>query len=347
MDETKPEPHRRRKRYAGTHPRSFRDKYKELNPDRYVADLAKVIARGDTPAGTHRPICVKEIMEVLSPVPGVIAVDATLGYGGHARKILDAIAPGGRLFGLDQDPLELPKTESRLRSEGFGEKVFITRALNFSDLPRLLAEEGLPGVDIILADLGISSMQIDDPSRGFTYKRNGPLDMRMNPGKGTSAAEFLKRTSTEKLRTVLEKNADEPAAAAISEAIARHKGTITTTRALSDAIRSAFPDRANNDPETIKALQRTFQALRIEVNGEFAALDSLLASLPDCLNPSGRVAILTFHSGEDGRVEKSFLQGLQMGLYSSISMDAIRPGREERYSNPRSTSARLRWAVRA
>lgn len=347
LDGMKAEPHKRRKRYAGTHPRSFRDKYKEHNPDRYAADVARVLARGDTPAGMHRPICVQEVLKALAPVPGAIAIDATLGYGGHSRAILTAISPGGKLFGLDQDPLELPKTESRLRAEGFGEDVFAARLLNFSRLPGLLETEGLAGVDMILADLGMSSMQIDDPSRGFTYKRNGPLDMRMNAGHGLSAADFLKQCPTQKLQMVLEKNSDEPDSISISSAIGRRRGTITTTRALADAVRSAFPGRDKNDPEIIKALRRTFQALRMEVNSEMSVLDSLLECLPGCLNPRGRVAILTFHSGEDLRVDAAFRKGLDDGFYSSISIEAIRPGREERHDNPRSSSARLRWAIRA
>jgi 16S rRNA (cytosine1402-N4)-methyltransferase len=340
-------PHRRRKRYPGTHPRSFRDKYKELDPARYGEDVAKVIARGGTPAGSHRSICVLETLAALSPLPGEVAIDATLGFGGHARAILAAILPGGRLYALDRDPVELGKTEARLRSEGFGEDVLQCRALNFASIPSFLAAEGIAGVDLVMADLGLSSMQIDNPGRGFTFKRDGPLDMRMNPSEGLSAAELLKRLSARKLGEILEANSDEPDSVAISLAINRHKGTIMSTKALAEAVREAFPGRAKNDPESLKAIRRTFQAIRIEVNGEFSALDALLACLPSCLKPHGRVAILSFHSGEDNRVARAFGIGLDEGVYSAISPEAIHPGREERYANPRSTSAKLRWALRA
>src|SRR5579862_4131388 len=170
-------PHRRRPRYSGKNPRRFEEKYKEHDPQRYAETVAKVLASGKTPAGTHRPIMVAEILEALTPKPGELAVDCTLGYGGHAREILARIQPGGRLLGLDADPIELPKTEARLRAAGFGPESFLAVRSNFAGLPQALAAANLAGADCILADLGVSSMQLDDPSRGFSLKLEGPLDM--------------------------------------------------------------------------------------------------------------------------------------------------------------------------
>lgn len=338
----------RRPRYRGTHPRAFHEKYKELNPERYADEVEKVMARGDTPAGSHRPIMVAEILQVLRPQPGDIAVDGTLGFGGHARALLQAVLPGGRVFGLDVDPLELPKTEARLRTEGFSAADFQARRTNFAALPRLLAEEGLPGIDLFLADLGVSSMQMDNPVRGFTFKREGPLDLRMNPGKGVPAAELLATIDEAKLTRLLRENADEPYADEIAHALCSRRG-ITTTTALANAVRavvSTLP--ADIDAEVIDdPIRRTFQALRIAVNQEFSALDTLLHVLPYCLNPGGRAAILTFHSGEDRRVKHAFAEGLQCGHYAAIAPTPLRATPEERHTNPRASSAKLRWAVRA
>lgn len=340
--------HKRRPRYRGRNPRAFHERYKELNPERYAEDVARVLARGDTPAGSHRPIMVDEVVQALRPQPGEIAVDGTLGYGGHARALLRALLPGGRLYGLDVDPLELPKTEARLRAEGYDEGAFQARRLNFAALPQLLAGEGLSGVDLFLADLGVSSMQIDDPSRGFTFKREGPLDLRMNPEKGAPAAALLQAISEEALAVLLRENADEPFAEVIAREISARRGAITTTTALAEAVRAALRavprqarEEAGDDP-----IRRVFQALRIAVNGEFSALDSLLGQLPYCLNPGGRAAILTFHSGEDRRVKRAFQHGLERGDYAAIAPEVVRATPEERRANPRATSAKLRWAVR-
>jgi len=186
---------KRRPRYSGRNPRKFYEKYKELNPERYGGDVEKILASGKTPAGMHRSIMVDEILTVLAPQPGEIAVDGTLGYGGHARAILERLQPGGRLIGLDVDPLELPRTEERLRAAGFGPDAFTAHRSNFAGLPQVLAKEGLAGADMILADLGVSSMQLDNPARGFTYKESGPLDMRMNPSRGEPASKFLEHVS--------------------------------------------------------------------------------------------------------------------------------------------------------
>jgi 16S rRNA (cytosine1402-N4)-methyltransferase len=382
-------PHHRRVRYSGKNPRRFEEKYKERDPQRYADTVAKVLASGKTPAGTHRPIMVAEILAALAPKPGELAVDCTLGYGGHAQEILARLQPGGRLLGLDADPVELPKTEARLRAAGFGPEVFTVIRSNFAGLPQALAsfhslaspkggegqgeeanasqikipspqpsprlggereknpiaasEQILMGADCILADLGVSSMQIDNPARGFSVKTDGPLDMRMNPRRGFPASALLEKTSPETLAKLLQENADEPRAGELADALAgKH---FATTRTLAAAIRAA-PLRLSKD-ELDLTVRRVFQTLRIAVNDEFSALDMLLRHLPACLNPGGRVAILTFHSGEDRRVKKSFAAGLFDGLYADIAHEVIRPTLEERHDNPRSSPAKLRWARKA
>ena len=345
LHEPEAEPRKRRVRYRGTHPRSFREKYKELDPERYREDKEKVIARGQTPAGTHRPIAVQPILKHLALKPGDMGVDATLGYGGHSEEILKRIAPGGRLFALDVDPLELPRTEARLRALGFGEDVFAPRRMNFAGLAAVRAEAGR-GFDFLLADLGVSSMQIDNPERGFTFKAQGPLDLRLNPTHGQSAAAFLKSCTRSDLALMLYDHSDEPHAEDIAEALTARKGRIATTMDLAEAVRAALHGLPKDvrDEETKTSTQRTFQALRIAVNDEFGALDRLLATLPDCLAPGARVAILTFHSGEDRRVKKSFQALSRSGVYAEVAPEPIRPSPEERRSNPRSACAKLRWA---
>jgi len=339
---TPPEPHRRRPRYAGKYPRRFEQKYKELAPEKYPETVAKVIASGKTPAGAHLPIMVDEILEALAPAPGNVFVDCTLGYGGHAGAILPRLQPGGRLIGLDVDPLEQPRTEQRLRARGFDEATFAVRRSNFAGLPRVIAAEGLAGVDGILADLGLSSMQIDAPARGFSFKVPGPLDMRMNPGKGLPASALLARMSPGALAECLTENADEPRATQLAERLAG--GNFALTTELAAAIRQTLP--AISEDERERTVRRVFQALRIAVNEEFTALDTLLRHLPECLNPGGRVAILTFHSGEDRRVKKAFQAALRDGRFSRISENVERPSAEECRANPRATSAKLRWAIR-
>lgn len=342
-----PKPHRRH-RYAGKHPRRFEEKYKERDPQRYAADVRKVIASGKTPAGTHRPIMVAEILEILAPKPGEVAVDCTLGYGGHAQEILPRLQPGGKLLGLDADPVELPKAEARLRALGFGPEIFIAHRSNFAGLPQVLAavaavsdrRDAATGADIVLVDLGASSMQIDDPARGFSVKQEGPLDMRMNPQRSQPASVFLQKISANALALLLVENADEPHAATIAPALAGK--AFSTTTSLATAIRATLPGLKKDDADL--SVRRVFQALRIAVNDEFSALETFLRNLPACLKPGGRVAILTFHSGEDRRVKKSFEAGWRDGSYSEIAPEVIRPTATERGSNPRSASAKLRWA---
>jgi len=356
-----PAPHKRRVRYAGKNPRRFEDKYKERDPQRHADTVAKVIAAGKTPAGTHRPIMVAEILQVLAPQPGELAVDCTLGYGGHAQEILARIQPGGRLLGLDADPIELPKTEARLRALGFDEKVFTAHRSSFAGLPQVLAsvaavfdrqnddentqrsQTAATGADLILADLGVSSMQIDDPARGFSVKFSGPLDMRMNPQRGQPVSALLEKIKPDSLAALLAQNADEPKAVQLGAALAGK--SFATTHELADAIRAALPHVAKEDCHL--NIRRVFQALRIAVNDEFSALETFLRHLPACLKPNGRVAILTFHSGEDRRVKKAFETGLWGKVYSAIAEEVIRATPEEQRSNPRSAPAKLRWARRA
>jgi len=337
------EPHRRRPRYAGKYPRRYQEKYKELDPEKYPETREKVLASGKTPAGTHVPVMVGEVLEALDPKAGDTVVDCTLGYGGHAAEILRRVLPGGRLLGLDADPLELPKTEARLRALGFGSDALLTRRSNFAGLPAALQAAGLAGADGILADLGVSSMQLDRPERGFSTKIPGPLDMRMNPGRGISAAQLLKKTPSAALAEILRENADEPGADAIAAAVAGREFLLTTD--LASAIRASLGALPAEDVE--RSVRRVFQALRIAVNEEFGALDALLRALPGCLRPGGRAVILTFHSGEDRRVKKAFQSACRTGVYSEVSRDVVRPGAAESRSNPRATSAKLRWAIRA
>jgi 16S rRNA (cytosine1402-N4)-methyltransferase len=335
-------PHRRRPRYAGRHPRRFDEKYKEHDPERYPDTVSKVLASGKTPAGSHVPIMVAEVLDALEPHPGHIVVDCTIGYGGHARALVERIQPGGRLLGLDVDPLELPKTEARMRGFGFGPDVFTVRRSNFAGLPAALAAEGLAGADCILADLGVSSMQLDTPDRGFSFKAAGPLDMRMNPNRGQPASAWLRKIQPAELASLLAEYADEPHAAALADALAGQ--SIDRTSDLTELIRATLIHADQDERE--QSVRRVFQALRIAVNEEFTALDTLLRHLPSCLNPGGRAAILTFHSGEDRRVKKMFQAGLRGGQYAAVADEPIRPTAEERRANPRAGAAKLRWARR-
>ncbi len=340
-----PTPHKRRVRYSGKNPRRFEDKYKEHNPERYGDTVAKVIASGKTPAGQHIPIMVREIMTALALQPGERVVDCTLGYGGHARELVQAVQPGGTLLGLDQDPVEIVKTEARLRTLGLPEAAVLVRRMNFAGIARALAEvDWSDGVDAILADLGVSSMQIDNPTRGFSFKHEGPLDMRMNPQRGLPASEVLARLTVPQLEALLIENADEPKAALLAAALAEQH--FASTRDLAAAVRQALP-RSMSEEDREATVRRVFQAVRIEVNDEFGVLDAWLRALPRCLRAGGRVAVLTFHSGEDRRVKKAFQAGERDGTYARISHDVIRAGSDEVRMNSRASSAKLRWAVKA
>lgn len=340
----------RRVRYKGTHPKTFKEKYKEHQPELYADDIEKIMQKGNTPAGMHRSICVNEILEFLQIQPGQKGMDATLGYGGHSLEMLKRVVPGGHLYATDVDPFELPKTKERLEAHGFGEDVLTIKKMNFSGIDQVVVESG--PLDFVLADLGVSSMQIDNPDRGFSLKVDGPLDLRLNPRSGKSAAALLKTISQEKLERLFVENSDEPHAIAIAKAILARtaKGEeIKTTNQLKEIIKetllSISPSATADDVK--KTCQRCFQALRIEVNNEFGVLEKFLEKLPEALAPGGRVAILTFHSGEDRRVKKSFQELFRLNIYSEVAPDPIRPSAEEIFSNPRARSAKLRWAIKA
>lgn len=342
--------HKRRTRYKGTHPRSFKEKYKELQPDKYADTVAKVIRKGSTPAGMHISICVNEILEFLQITPGQTGLDATLGYGGHTLEMLKCLDSKGHLYALDIDPIELPRTQKRLESLGYGSEILTIKQLNFSNIDQVAAESG--PLNFVLADLGVSSMQIDNPERGFSYKSEGPLDLRLNPKKGISAAERLKNISEDELHGMLVENADEPHAEAIACAIISEikKGVdISTTTQLQHIIKEALkfiPENKRND-EIKKSCQRSFQALRIDVNSEFEVLYEFLEKLPDVLAEGGRVAILSFHSGEDRLVKKSFKRLFREGVYREIAPEIIRPSAEECNINSRARSTKMRWAIKA
>lgn len=349
MDDAESKPPRRI-RYKGTHPKAFKEKYKELQPDQYAEDIEKVIQQGRTPAGMHRSICVAEIMDFLKIVPGQTGLDATLGYGGHSLEMLKNVAPGGRLYAIDVDPFELARTKERLENMGYGPDVLVIRKMNFSGIDQIISESG--PLNFVLADLGVSSMQIDNPERGFSLKYDGPLDLRLNPKSGKTAAALLKNISQQQLKMLLIENADEPYAETIAQTIisSREKGMdISTTIQLKEIITEALEFIPQNDRmENIKkSCQRCFQALRIAVNNEFEVLEKFLEKLPNALDHGGRVAILSFHSGEDRRVKKSFQSLFRAGFYSEIATDPIRPTAEEINSNSRARSAKLRWAIKA
>ena len=340
MSDTDDRP-KRRPRYSGRNPRSFGEKYKELAPAKHPATVAKVLASGRTPAGSHVPVLVEECLAALDLRAGDSGVDATLGYGGHAARILEKIRPCGRLLGLDVDPVEHPKTAARLRALGFDDSEFEAVRSNYAGLGKVLGARGLDGVDFILADLGCSSMQFDDPARGFSFKAAGPLDMRMNPGRGLSAADWLARIPADKLAQALHEHADEPLAEDLAAALAGRK--FSDTLALAAAVRRAVIGLEADAVEL--TVRRVFQAVRIAVNEEFTALDAFLRVVPECLKPGGRAVILTFHSGEDRRVKKAFQAGLRGGVFARISEEVITAGPNERRLNPRSGSAKLRWAI--
>lgn len=341
--------HERRVRYKGTHPKTYKDKYKELQPELYSDTIEKVIQKGSTPAGMHRSICVDEILEFLQITPGQTGLDATLGYGGHTLEMLKCLDSKGHLYATDVDSIELPRTQERLEKLGYGPEILTIKQMNFSNIDLIVLESG--PLDFVLADLGVSSMQIDNPKRGFSFKSEGPLDLRLNPRKGKSAAERLRTVSQEELEGMFLENADEPHAAVISRAIIteiRKGKNISTTTQLQEIIKDALkfiPEKERNE-QVKKSCQRCFQALRIDVNNEFEVLYEFLEKLPDSLAKGGRVAILSFHSGEDRLVKKSFQHFLREGVYSEVAPGPIRPSAEECNTNSRARSAKLRWAVK-
>ena len=348
MDENR-QSHKRRVRYKGTHPKSYQEKYKELNPEKYPETIERVIQKGGTPVGTHIPICVKEILEFLQIKPGQTGLDATLGYGGHSREMMKCLQAQGHLYALDVDAAEMEKTSKRLEQAGFGAEIFTALNVNFADIDQVTETTGK--FDFVLADLGVS-MQIDNPERGFTYKKEGPLDLRLNQAKGISAAERLKHITKAELVGMLTVNADEPYAEEIAAAVAarnRKEQSILTTYDLRNLIEQtlSFVPADKRRDAVNKSCQRTFQALRIDVNQEFEVLYEFLQKLPGILNPGGRAAILTFHSGEDRIVKKLFKEGQKVGDYSAVAADVIRPSAEECHRNSRARSTKMRWAIKA
>jgi 16S rRNA (cytosine1402-N4)-methyltransferase len=342
--------HKRRVRYSGTHPKKYSEKYKELQPEKYADTISRVIQKGSTPAGMHISICVREILDFLQIQPGQVGLDATLGYGGHTREMLNCLKGEGHIYALDVDPIESAKTKERLERLGYGEDILTVQLLNFANIDQVAAKAGK--FDFVLADLGVSSMQIDNPERGFSYKNDGPLDLRLNPEKGVSAAERLREISQDELRGMLIENSDEPYAEEISRAISnrlKRGEKIETTTDLKNVIEETlvFIPASERKEAVKKSCQRTFQALRIDVNSEFEVLYEFLEKLPDVLTPGGRVAILTFHSGEDRLVKKSFKRLKKAGVYQDISEEVIRPSAEECARNSRARSTKMRWAIRA
>ena len=342
--------HKRRVHYSGTHPKRFEEKYKEHDPEKYADTIEKVISKGSTPAGMHISICVNEILDFFQIQPGQQGLDATLGYGGHTMRMLEQLHGEGHMYALDVDPIEIVKTKQRLADAGYGEDILTIKQTNFRNIDQVAEEAGT--FDFILADLGVSSMQIDNPDRGFTYKFDGPLDLRLDPEKGESAAERLREVSYEELVGMFQENSDEPYAEEIATVIMkrnRTKNYVETTIQMKEAIEEAlsFVPEKERKEAVKKSCQRCFQALRIDVNSEFEVLYDFLDKLPDALRPDGRVAILTFHSGEDRLVKRAFKAGAKAGVYSEVSKDVIRPSAEECARNPRARSTKMRWAVKA
>ena len=342
--------HKRCVHYKGKYPKKFEEKYKELQPEKYGDTIAHVIEKGNTPAGMHISIMVKEILDFLQIKPGEIGFDATLGYGGHTKAMLERLEGQGHIYATDVDPEESAKTKKRLADLGFGEEILTVRLQNFCTIDEIAKEVG--GFDFILADLGVSSMQIDNPKRGFSFKVDGPLDLRLNQEAGISAAERLDTITREELAGMLYENSDEPyceeLAKAITDEIRKGNRIDTTTklRAVIEKTLDFLPEKEKKD--TIKkTCQRTFQALRIDVNREFEVLYEFMEKLPDALRPGGRVAILTFHSGEDKLVKRALKEGYKAGIYADYAKDVVRPSAQECVKNGRARSTKMRWAVKA
>ena len=342
--------HKRRVRYKGKYPKKFEEKYKELQPEKYQDTIQHVMQKGNTPAGMHISIMVKEILDFLEIKPGQVGFDATLGYGGHTKAMLQCLQGKGHLYATDVDHEEAAKTKKRLEELGFGEDILTIKLQNFCTIDEIAKEVG--GFDFLLADLGVSSMQIDNPKRGFSFKVDGPLDLRLNQEAGISAAERLETITRDELAGMLYENSDEPyceeLAKAITDEIRRgnHMDTTTKLRQVIEKTLDFLPEKEKK--ETIKkTCQRTFQALRIDVNREFEVLYEFMEKLPDALKPGGRAAILTFHSGEDKLVKKALKAGYKAGIYSDYAKDVIRPSAQECAQNGRARSTKMRWAIKA
>lgn len=343
-------PHKRRAHYSGKYPKKFNEKYKELNPEKYTDIAEHVKSKGNTPAGTHVSIMVKEILDYLDIQSGQQGLDATLGYGGHTSKMLEKLQGKGHICALDVDPIESEKTKARLQAMGYGEDILSVILTNFRNIDKVAEQYGK--FDFILADLGVSSMQIDNPERGFSYKQDGPLDLRLNPLEGEPASDRLKELSRDEMIELFVTNSDEPYAVEIANTVMSFlkagqpiETTLQFRRVIEKAL-SFLPQKERKE-EVKKACARCFQALRIDINSELEVLYEFLEKLPNVLKPGGKVAVLTFHSGEDRLVKKSFKYLYNEGVYSSYSRDVIRPSMEECRDNPRAKSTKLRTAQRA
>jgi 16S rRNA (cytosine1402-N4)-methyltransferase len=308
--------------------------------------------RRSTPHGQHRPVMLDEVLAILDPKPGEVAVDCTLGFAGHALELIRHVGPTGKLVAFDLDAANLPPARERLTAVG---PHFTLHHGNFAGLAAALATDSLDGCDCLIADLGMSSMQVDDPGRGFSFSRDGPLDMRMDPTRGRTAAELLNTLPADELAAAFRELGDEPEAEKIAAAIVGDRATksLERTGELAELILRAAPVTINPHPrkgeptprqQRIRPVARVFQALRILVNRELANLQELLRVLPWCLRPGGRAVIISFHSGEDRLVKAAFKEGQRTGAYERVSDEPVRPGIAERMENPRARSAKLRWA---
>ena len=351
-DQGDAKPHRRRPRYRGTHPRTYDEKYKEHDIAAHPDLAARLRNKGQTPASTHIPVLAEEVMQALYPCPGEVVADCTLGYGGHAREFMKRIGPTGKLIGFDVDRDELERTRQHLVQESTPASFHRS---NFAGIAKVLGPEQLEGYDIIFADLGVSSMQIDNPARGISYRHEGPLDMRLDSRLQQTAADLLATLSAEKLATALRELADEPDGEEIASRIVaqREAEALRLTSQLVElvmAVKGTTPNRWRQQQRrqptgALHPAARTFQALRILVNRELDALRELLRLAPYCLRPGGRLGIISFHSGEDRLVKRAFRDGVRNGTYQRASTDVIVPPIKERTYNPRSASAKFRWAA--
>jgi 16S rRNA (cytosine1402-N4)-methyltransferase len=283
----------------------------------------------------HVPVLVEEVRSWLAPAAGQVWVDATVGGGGHARLLAEAVGPQGRVLAVDQDPAMLALARARLA----GLPVTFLPA-RFDRLPQLLAELGLERVDGLLADLGFASDQMEDPQRGLSFRQDGPLDMRLDPTADLTAEEIVNSWSEQELARLLWDYGEERYSRRIARRIVeqRRRQPLRSTAELAELVRRCVPRSGGIDPAT-----RTFQALRIAVNDELAALERLLAALPDLIRPGGRVGIISFHSLEDRRVKQAFRQA---DVWEVLTRKPIMPTEEEIRVNPRARSARLRVAQR-
>jgi len=344
---------RRRPRYSGTHPKSFEQKYKEHDVEAHPELREHLRGKGVTPAGTHVAVLMDEVMAHLSPRPGEIVADCTVGYGGHASEFLKRLGPSGRLIAFDVDNAELERTRDRLSKDGAPVSFYRS---NFAGIANVLSQEKIDGYDVIFADLGVSSMQIDDPQRGMSYKHDGPLDMRMDSRLKRTGADLLNSLSQEQLSEALLELADEPdhqeiarriVGERVAQPIARTSQLVQLVLAAKGLTARAWRQQQRGSKSgLLHPAARTFQALRILVNDELDSLRELLRVAPYCLRPAGRIGIISFHSGEDRLVKNSFREGVRNGTYQSAAPDAIVPQAKEIASNPRSASAKFRWAIK-